>query len=115
MPFETEAGWVLIFHAVEERNIGRVYHAAAALLDRDNPTKVIGRLHEPLFSPTEEWEKFGPVPNVVFPTATAIFGDDLYIYYGATDQYIAVARVSMSQLITEMLDPTKRHDNHDKR
>lgn len=112
VPFETESGWVLIFHGVEGRNIGRVYHAAAALLDHDNPTTIVGRLHEPLFSPTEEWERFGPVPDVVFPTATALFGDDLYIYYGASDQYIGVAQISLSKLIAEMLDPAKRHNNH---
>ena len=109
VPIETEAGWVVIFHAVEARNSGRVYHAAAALLDKDDPTKVLGRLHEPLFSPTLDWEISGFVPNVVFPTATSIFGDSLYIYYGAADRYIGVAEVSMSNLIAEMLNPANNH------
>ncbi|OGH69698.1 MAG: hypothetical protein A2754_01845 [Candidatus Magasanikbacteria bacterium RIFCSPHIGHO2_01_FULL_47_8] len=111
VPIETERGWVLIFHAVEERNAGRVYHAAAALLDLENPLKVLGRLHEPLFSPTEEWEVNGPVSNVVFPTATSIFGDKLYIYYGAADHYIAAAEVNINELVDDMLDPSQGHDN----
>ena len=113
-PIETKDGWLIIFHAVEGRNRGRVYHACAALLDKDNPLKVIGRLHEPLFSPMEEWETQGFVSNVVFPTGTALFEDTLYIYYGAADKRIAVASVSLSALIAEMKDPTKRHD-HGKR
>lgn len=109
VPIETDAGWLLIFHSVESLNAGRVYHACAALLDKENPLHVLGRLHEPLFSPTEDWEIYGTVPNVVFPTGTAQFGDTLYIYYGAADKRIAVAEVSISELIAEMLDPSKHH------
>ena len=74
-PIETENGWLLIFHCVEEKNMGRIYHASAAILDKENPLKVIGRAHEPLFSPGREWEKRGLVSNVVFPTGTAQFGN----------------------------------------
>ncbi len=108
-PIKTKAGWLLIFHAVEARNEGKVYHACAALLDARNPLKVIGRLHEPLFSPTEKWEREGFVPNVVFPTGTALFGDSLYIYYGAADQTIAVAAVSLRALLKEMKKPSRHY------
>lgn len=108
-PIETEDGWIFIFHGVEETNTGRIYHTCAALLDKENPNKVIGRLHEPLFSPQEEWEKVGLVPNVVFATGTAVFGDDLYIYYGAADKRVAVASVNIKELIADMKDPTKGH------
>lgn len=111
-PIETADGWLIIFHTVEEKNQGRTYHACAALLDRENPLKVIGRLHEPLFSPTEEWETQGFVSNVVFPTGTALFGDTLYIYYGAADKRIAVASLSLSELLAEMKDPAKGHNNY---
>lgn len=108
-PIKTKDGWLFIFHAIEEGNKGRVYHACAALLDLENPLKVKGRLHEPLFSPTEEWEQSGFVSNVVFPTGTAVFGDTLYIYYGAADKRIAVASLSIEELLKEMQDPTKQH------
>lgn len=98
-PIETEDGWLFIFHSVEEENKGRTYRASAVLLDRNDPRKVIGRLREPLFSPDQDWETVGMVNNVVFPTGTARFGDDLYIYYGAADRLIAVARVSLKELI----------------
>ncbi|MDP3991222.1 MAG: pesticidal protein Cry7Aa, partial [Candidatus Nealsonbacteria bacterium] len=101
-PIETKDGWILIYHGVEAKNIGRVYHTCAVLLDKKNPLKVIGRLHEPLFSPTEKWEKSGFIPDVVFATGTAVFDDTLYIYYGAADQRVAVASVNINELLLEL-------------
>src|SRR3989339_887913 len=102
-PIEVPEGWLIIYHAVEDRNSGRIYHAGAALLDKKNPIKEIGRLSQPLFSPDQGWEIRGDVNNVVFPTGTAQFGEDLYIYSGAADRVIAVARVSLKRLIAELL------------
>lgn len=108
-PVETKDGWLIIFHTVEETNKGRVYHASAALLDLSDPRKVKSRLHEPLFSPTEEYERKGEVSNVVFPSGTALFGDDLCIYYGAADDRVAVASVSMKSLLEEIQNPARGH------
>lgn len=108
-PIETKYGWVFIFHSVEEINQGRVYHASAALLDKKDPRKVIARLHEPLFSPEEKWERQGFVNNVVFPTGTALFGKKLYIYYGAADKYIAAASVDIDDLIYTMKTNLHHH------
>ena len=101
-PIYTKDGWLVIFHTVEELNKDRIYRASAALLDKKNPRRVIGRLSEPLFYPEEEWEKTGFVNNVVFPTGTAVFGKNLYIYYGAADDKIAVAKVNLSKLINKL-------------
>jgi len=56
-PIETPKGWLMIYHAVDDMDVGRTYRTGAALLDKKDPTKVIGHLHEPLFSPEEKWEK----------------------------------------------------------
>jgi len=72
------------------------------LLDKKDPRKVLGHLHEPLFSPEEEWERGGVVDNVVFPTGTALFGKKLYIYYGAADKYIAAASVNIDHLLKSL-------------
>lgn len=101
-PVETKDGWLLIFHTVEELNQKRIYRASAALLDKNDPLKVIGRLDYPLLFPEEEWERTGFVNNVVFPTGTAIFKNDLYIYYGAADKVIGVAKVKLKDLIKEL-------------
>ncbi|RPH31641.1 MAG: pesticidal protein Cry7Aa [Bacteroidales bacterium] len=110
-PIETEHGWLLIYHGVEETERGLIYSAcAAALLDLENPARVIARLPKPLFFPELEWELNGDVNNVVFPTGTALFGDTLYIYYGAADERIACASVSLSSLISELLNHTAKNE-----
>ncbi|MFA5094124.1 MAG: pesticidal protein Cry7Aa [Candidatus Omnitrophota bacterium] len=101
-PIETEDGWLLIYHAVEDSRYGRIYHAAAALLDIDDPSKVVGRLKRPIFSPAEPWEKRGDVNNVVFPTSAIVKGGRLYIYYGAADRLIAAKSVDMEEILKEL-------------
>ena len=102
-PVETEKGWLLIYHTAQTTPKGLIYHASAALLDLKNPTIVKARLKQPLFSPTEPWEKEGAVNNVVFPTGTALFNEELYIYYGAADSRVAVASVNINALLDELL------------
>ncbi|HCN82494.1 MAG TPA: pesticidal protein Cry7Aa [Sphingobacteriaceae bacterium] len=102
-PIETEHGWLLIYHGVHDTVEGYVYSARVALLDINNPLNEIARLPYNLFKPEHEWELKGDVDNVVFPTGTALFGDTLYIYYGAADTRIACASLSFSSLLTELL------------
>jgi beta-1,2-mannobiose phosphorylase / 1,2-beta-oligomannan phosphorylase len=102
-PIETPQGWVMIYHGVFDTIKGYVYSACVALLDLNNPQLEIARLPYPLFKPEEEWELKGYVNNVCFPTGTALFGDTLYIYYGAADEQIACASVSFSELVNELL------------
>jgi predicted GH43/DUF377 family glycosyl hydrolase len=101
-PIETDDGWLLIYHGVQETTHGRTYHARAALLQTDKPENEIARLPYPIFSPIKKWEKEGVVNNVVFPTGTALFGDDLYIYYGSADKHVAVAKLKLSELLFEL-------------
>lgn len=101
-PIETAEGWLLIYHGVHDTVKGYVYSACASLLDLDNPQKEIGRLPYPLFFPEKEWELKGEVNNVCFPTGAIVEGDDVYIYYGAADERIAVASLSLNELLTEL-------------
>lgn len=101
-PLETEAGWLLIYHTVSEENGVRLYQAGAALLDVNAPTKVLGRLPYPLFSPEESWEKQGDVANVVFPSGAVIQDGQLVIYYGAADSCIAYCSINLGDLIQEL-------------
>lgn len=106
-PIETEHGWLLIYHGVHDTIKGYVYSACAALLDLENPQKEIARLPYALFKPELEWELKGEVNNVCFPTGTALYDDTLYIYYGAADEQIACASVSLSWLLNELLQNIK--------
>jgi predicted GH43/DUF377 family glycosyl hydrolase len=102
-PIETDLGWLLIYHGVYDTSQGYIYSAAAALLDINDPTKVIARLIDPLFTPELDYEVNGIVNNVVFPTGTALFDETLYIYYGAADKCIACASVNLKELLEELL------------
>jgi len=101
-PIETKDGWLLIYHAVEDSPRGKIYRAAAALLDLADPTRVIGRLKKPLFSPTEPWEKQGDVNNVVFPTGAVVKAGRLTLYYGAADKLIAAKSMDLEELLNAL-------------
>jgi beta-1,2-mannobiose phosphorylase / 1,2-beta-oligomannan phosphorylase len=109
-PIETEHGWLLIYHGVKETQHGVIYSACAALLDLNDPAKEIARLPYALFSPEFEWELLGEVNNVVFPSGSAIFGNTLFIYYGAADTQIACASVNLPALLTELLTYDSRDE-----
>jgi len=108
VPIETDSGWLLIHHSVEtDINKGQVYHASAALLDLDDPTKIIGLLPYPLFSPEIEWEKNGVVNNVVFPTGAVVKDGQLLVFYGAADKAIGLRKINLSELLKEL----KKYEN----
>lgn len=102
-PIETEHGWLIIYHGVHDTPKGYVYTACAALLDLDDPRKEIARLPYPLFKPELDWELVGEVNNVCFPTGAVVFEETLHIYYGAADEQIACATLSLTELIHELL------------
>lgn len=110
-PIETEQGWLIIYHGVHDTIHGYVYCACAALLALDDPMTEIARLPYPLFKPELEWELNGEVNNVCFPTGTVLTGDTLYIYYGAADERIGYASVSLSALIKELMLNLKENDD----
>lgn len=102
-PIETEHGWLIIYHSVHDTIKGYVYSACAALLDLEDPLKEIARLPYALFAPELDWELRGEVNNVCFPTGAVVIEDTLFIYYGAADERIACASVSMSALLQELI------------
>ena len=104
-PIETEYGWLVLYHGVRETVQGNMYSACvAALLDLENPSRVITRLPYALFEPERIKGKKGELNNVIFPSGSAIFGDSLFIYYGASNEHIACASISLSKLTEELLN-----------
>ena len=98
-PIPTNEGWLLIYHGVDHNF---VYRAGAALLDLENPLRVIARFPEPILEPEREYEKEGDVPNVVFPEGTALFGNQLQVFYGAADKVIGLALANLDELLHEL-------------
>ena len=98
-PIKTEKGWLLLYHAVDDNFI---YRGSVALLDLENPSKVVARIPYPMLEPEEEYELYGDVNNVVFPEGGYIYNDELFIYYGAADKYIALAKIGIRELFDEL-------------
>lgn len=93
VPIETSAGWLLIYHGVLHSCSGFVYSIGAALLDLEQPWKVIARAKPYLLSPQESYECVGDVTNVVFPCASLCDADTgrIAIYYGCADTVTGLA------------------------
>ena len=101
VPIETDEGWLLIYHGVLTSCNGFVYSAGVALLDLDEPWKVIARGKSYVLSPQELYECVGDVPNVVFPCAALVDGETgrLAVYYGAADTTTCLAFAYARELV----------------
>jgi predicted GH43/DUF377 family glycosyl hydrolase len=97
-PIETEAGWLVLSHGVGPM---RKYCIGAFLLDRDDPTRVIGRLREPLIKPSES-EREGYVPNVVYSCGSLVHGRRLIIPYGISDYATTFATLPLDEVLAAM-------------
>ncbi len=101
VPIETSEGWLLIYHGVLTSCNGFVYSASVALLDLENPWKVIARAKPYVISPQTLYECVGDVPNVVFPCAALCDAESgrLAIYYGAADTVTGLAFAYVDELV----------------
>jgi beta-1,4-mannooligosaccharide/beta-1,4-mannosyl-N-acetylglucosamine phosphorylase len=101
VPIETDEGWLLIYHGVLRSCNGYVYSFGSALLDIDEPSKVLYRAAPYLIHPEKPYETAGFVPNVCFPCATLCDAPTgrLAIYYGAADTYTAVAFSTIDSIV----------------
>lgn len=100
-PIRTKEGWLMIYHGITPRVNAKIYKAGVALLDLEDPRKVIARGKEYVLAPREAYERVGDVPNVVFPTAVIPYPekDECRIYYGGADTVFCMATARISDLI----------------
>ncbi len=101
VPIETDEGWLLIYHGVLTTCNGYVYRMGCALLDLNEPWKVLHRSKDYIMAPYELYEQNGDVPNVVFPCATLADADTgrIAIYYGCADTVVGVAFTTADELL----------------
>ncbi|MBB3605379.1 putative GH43/DUF377 family glycosyl hydrolase [Mycolicibacterium sp. BK556] len=97
-PIETDAGWLVLTHGVGPM---RTYRIGVLLLDLEDPTKVVGRLREPLLSPAAD-EQNGYVPNVVYSCGALVHADTLVLPYGIGDAMIGFATVPLRELLSAL-------------
>lgn len=102
-PIKTKHGWLLIYSYIKNYlSSPRSFGIEAVLLDLENPNKVISRTKEPLLVPEEDYELYGNVPNIVFPSGAIINNKKLLIYYGAADTTCCLATVELKALLKIM-------------
>lgn len=108
-PLLTERGWLLLYHGVRVTAAGSIYRLGLALLDAEQPQRLLARSSEWIFGPREPYELSGDVPAVVFPCGWLLDddGDTLRLYYGAADTSICLATASLQAL----LDWLDRHSS----
>ena len=97
-PIETDAGWLVLSHGVGPM---RKYCIGAFLLDHDDPSKVLGRLREPLLKPNQN-EREGYVPNVVYTCGALVHNGELIIPYGLADHATGFATVPLAEVLAAM-------------
>ncbi len=104
-PIETPEGWLLLYHGADRDH---VYHAGLALLDLDNPQRVIARTLNPVMSPELPFEREGDVPNVVFPQGAVVMGGTLHVYYGAADKVVGHAHAPLADVVAHVQDEGRK-------
>lgn len=92
---KTDRGWIHIYHAADKND---QYCLGAFITTIDNPAKIIGRASEPILVPRESYEVEGFFGNVVFTCGTLLEDGVLKIYYGASDEVIGVAEITIEEL-----------------
>lgn len=102
-PVKTKAGWLLFYSYIQKyHSPNPVFTVEAILLDLENPKKIIARTDVPLLVPEEEYERYGKVKDIVFPTGAVLRGDTIFLYYGAADTTTCLATGSLKALLKEM-------------
>ena len=102
-PMQTKEGWLILYHGVRTTASGSIYRLGLALLDLENPAKLIRRTDEWIFGPKAHYEREGDVDDVVFPCGWIKKKDTVFIYYGAADSRICVATADFNELVDFIL------------
>ena len=104
-PLETPEGWFVIYHGVRRTASGSLYRSGLALLDLDEPWRVIRRSEDWIFGPHADYEMIGDVPRVVFPCGLVLDEEtrELRVYYGAADTVVALVTAYFDDVLSYLL------------
>ena len=103
-PIKTKHGWLILYSYIKNYfTPPATFGVEAVLLDLDDPTRIIARTENSLLVPLAEYERYGIVPNIAFPSGALVRGNNLNLYYGGADTVCAVASGKMDVLIKDLL------------
>ncbi|MFP4053581.1 MAG: glycoside hydrolase family 130 protein [Phycisphaerae bacterium] len=110
-PIELDDGWLVLYYGQRHTSAGPLVRLGAAVLDRDDPSKVLGRSDIPILSPREKYERIGDIPNVVFCCGAFLQEDDVVeIYYGASDSCIALGTAPLEDILENCYEKEEFHE-----
>jgi beta-1,2-mannobiose phosphorylase / 1,2-beta-oligomannan phosphorylase len=98
-PLQTHEGWLILYHGVRQTVSGSIYRLGLALLDLDDPTRVLRRSDRWILGPEASYEREGDVDGAVFPCGWIVQGDEIRLYYGGADTCVALATGNLSELL----------------
>ena len=108
VPIEIDRGWLLIYYGERRTSAGPLFRLGAAVLDRNEPWKVLARSNIPILSPRERYERIGDVGNTVFSCGTHLDGEGkLRVYYGASDSCICLGTADIDDIVKVCYDSSR--------
>lgn len=99
-PIKTDEGWLVIYHAVDDRDDTR-YKIGAMILDLEEPSKVLYRTSNPILEPEKHYENDGK-PGVAYPCGAVVVGKELFVYYGGGDKVVCCATAQLEKFIDDV-------------
>lgn len=109
-PVRTKAGWLVFYSHIQNYGTDHpVFGIEAFLLALDDPRRIVGRSRSPLLVPEEEYEEYGKVKDIAFPSGAVVRGKSVYLYYGAADTTTCVAKGNLPVILAELTADPKRY------
>lgn len=109
-PVETKYGWLVLYYGAKDTSAGPIYRLGAVILDKAEPTKVVGRAGIPILSPRENYERIGDVPNIVFATGMLVSDSgELKIFYGAANSCICIGKTTVKEIVANCFASDKEY------
>ncbi len=103
-PMAIDEGWLLIYYGAKQTSAGPIYRLGAVVLDRKDPTSVVGRTNIPLLSPRERYERMGDLTNIVYSCGALLDEDGtVTVYYGAADSCICKGTTTVGEIVNRCI------------
>ena len=99
-PIRTKDGWLVIYHAIDDRDDTR-YKIGAMILDPEDPSRVLYRTSNPILEPDEHYENEGK-PGIAYPCGAVVLNKELFVYYGGGDRVVCCATVQLDRFIEDV-------------
>ena len=103
-PIRVEEGWLIIYYGVKETSAGPLFRLGGAILDAEEPQKVVGRTDVPLLAPHTIYERVGDVNNLVFTCGAIVEKESLTIYYGGAASCICVGSAPLKDVVNQCMN-----------